>query len=223
MKNDQIQFLGFFAEEFRRLARNELVARSVEAVTANFIFFIIFVRNTVHISVIGDRLVETRIKNSDLGNARHDLFAGFDTVEIGGVMKRTEGETVADRLLDLGGNENGTGYLVSSVQNAVPDRLDLGNGRDDPVFLAYERVENYFQRRRMIGHIDIRLILFRIGLESERARCALDADPVAKSLCDDLFGLDVKQLIFQRRRAGVDNKNLHFFPPVFSARIRNNG
>ncbi len=136
-------------------------------------------------------------------------------------MKRTEGETVADRLLDLGGNENGTGYLVSSVQNAVSDRLDLGNGRDDPVFLAYERVENYFQRRRMIGHIDIRLILFRIGLESERARCALDADPVAKSFCDDLFGLDVKQLIFQRRRAGVDNKNLHFFPPVFSARIRN--
>ncbi len=48
-------------------------------------------------------------------------------------MERAEGDAFADRSLagfvnDAGGNE-----LVAAVENAVTDRIDLVNGRDDAV------------------------------------------------------------------------------------------
>ena len=104
------------------------------------------------------------------------------------------------------------------MKHAVTDSLYLGNGRNNAVFFAYERFENYFKSRRMVGHIDVCLILFRIGLERKCSHGSFNTNSVTETLCDDFFRFDVEQLVFQRRRTGVDNKNFHFVPPVFSAR-----
>ena len=107
MKNYKVQIFGLFAEKVSSLAGNELMARAVEAVTANLVFFIVLVRNTVHKRIIGNSLMKTRVENRNLWNTRHYLFTGLNTVEVCGVVKRSEREAVTDGLLNFGSNENG--------------------------------------------------------------------------------------------------------------------
>jgi hypothetical protein len=43
---------------------------------------------------------------------------------------------------------------------------------------------------------------------------AIDTDTLAQTLCADLTGLGVHQLILQGRAAGVDDQNIHYkLPP----------
>ena len=51
--------------------------------------------------------MKTRVENRNLRNTRHYLFTGLNTVEVCGVVKRSEREAVTDGLLNFGSNENG--------------------------------------------------------------------------------------------------------------------
>ena len=83
--------LGSFnlTEDIGHNARNITVRGSVEAVTANFILFVHFVRDSVHKGFSGHSLVEGGVENNNLGSVLTKTFdACADTLNMGFIMKR---------------------------------------------------------------------------------------------------------------------------------------
>ena len=72
--------------------------------------------------------MERSVEHGDLGLARHDLLAGLDAHEVGGVVERAEGDAVADGLLAGFVDDAGFDELVAAVQHAMADGIDLVRG-----------------------------------------------------------------------------------------------
>ena len=152
--------------------------------------------------------MERRVKDRDLRLAGHGLFAGLDAHEVGGVVQRAEGDAVADGLLaglvdDAGGNE-----LVTAVQHAVADGVDLIDRLDDAVLSVNQNGHNGLDGLFVRGHGDV-LDQLLVGGDGLVVESAVDADALAKTLGGDVAGIGVHELILQARAAGVDDQNVH--------------
>ena len=90
MAGNNLKLLRLLSEDSSGSKSYITVARSVEAVAADTVFLVIFVRKRIHIRIVGHRLMEPGIKNSNLRNIAHDLLAGVDSGEVVGVMQRSE-------------------------------------------------------------------------------------------------------------------------------------
>jgi hypothetical protein len=91
----------------------------VETVFTDAVLFVVVIRNGIQISFRSHGLMELGIKHTDIGNAGHGFFAGFDTGEVRGIVQRTEGEALTDNVFNLFGDEHRSGDFFSAVQNAA--------------------------------------------------------------------------------------------------------
>ena len=83
MASNYLELVKRFSHNLGTFRGYEAVARTVEAVTAYLIFFIIFIGQGADVSVIGDRAVIRRIENAYLRNLGKKLFASFDALYCG--------------------------------------------------------------------------------------------------------------------------------------------
>ena len=86
--------------------------------------------------------MEGGVEHGDHGHAGHELLAGLDADDVGGIVQGREGIALLDGGHDLVGDDDGLGELLAAVDHAVTDRVDLLHGADDAVLLVNEGVQN---------------------------------------------------------------------------------
>ena len=87
MAGNHLQVLQILAHQFRAAVADIAVRGSVEAVTANRVLFIIFIRNGIHVCFWRHGGMESRIEYNNLGHrlAEH-LDAGPDALDVRFIM-----------------------------------------------------------------------------------------------------------------------------------------
>ena len=140
-------------------------------------------------------------------------------------MQRAEGDRFSDGRLYGLRNEGGGGKLIAAVEYTVADRADLVHALYDAAVFGCESVENELYRRNVVRH---GLFVYN-GLAAYRGMLELGAVyayALAGALRDDGFVIHIEKLIFQRRAAGIDNKDLHLpvsFLPFLYAPLAKSG
>ena len=211
---DQLELLDGLAEHIGRALGNILVRGAVEAVAADLVLLIVLIGKSIGVSHGRHGLVEGSVEHGDHGHAGHELLAGLDADDVGGVVERGEGIALLDCLHDLVGDDDGLGKLFAAVDDAVADSVDLLHGADDAVLLVDERVQHGLDGLVVGGHGDGSgldgFLAGKLGLIGEQT---VDADTLAQTLRQQLARGGVEQLILQGRRTCVDDQNIHKYTP----------
>lgn len=99
------------------------VARAVEAVAADAVVLVVFIRNGVHIGLAGHGLVERSVEHGDHWHiVAHDGAAGVDAGDIGGVVQRRKRRALLERGHDGVVDLHGAGELLTAVDDTVARR-----------------------------------------------------------------------------------------------------
>ena len=110
-----------------------------------------------------------------------------------------------DGVIDL----DGAGELLTAMDDTVADGVDLLHGGDHTVLGAGQLVDDRGDGLGVGGH---RQVFVKDGLAADERgvlQVTVDTDALAQALGQKVLGLHVDQLIFQRRAAGIDDKNFH--------------
>ena len=95
------------------------------------------------------------------------------------------------------------------MDDAVADGVDLLHGGDHTVLGAGQLVDDRGNGLGVRGHRQV-FVKDRLAADERGVlQVTVDADALAQALGQEMFGLHVDQLIFQRRAAGIDDKNFH--------------
>ena len=210
MAGYELQFLSRSAHDLGAVTGDIAVGSAVEAVAADAVILIVFVRHSVHICLARHGLMESGVEHCDHGHVAHDGLAGLDAGEVRGVVQRSERDALFDSVHDRSVNENGLGELLAAVEHTVADSVYLTHGGDHAVLGAYELVDRCGDSLGMRGHGDIRFKNLLVADQRGVLEMTVNADALAQALGHDLFGLHVDQLILKRGAAGIDNKDLHY-------------
>ncbi len=97
------------------------------------------------------------IEHGDLRDARHDLLAGLDAHQVGGIVQRAEGDAFGNRCDDVVVNQRALGKFFPAVHDAVPDGADLFQAADNAVVLAGQLLDDGVDRLRVGRQGNIRL------------------------------------------------------------------
>ena len=202
---DELELFDGLAHQLGAAGGDIAVGGAVEAVAADAVVLVVLVGDGVHERLAGHGLVERGVEHGNHGHVAHDVAAGLDAGDVGGVVQGREG----DARLNGGHNAvvdlHGFCELLTAVDDAVADGVDLLHGADNTVFGAGELLNDRGDGLGMGGHGDV---LIEDGLAADQGgvlEVAVDADPLAQALGHDLFGLHVDELILERGAAGVDN------------------
>ena len=139
------------------------------------------------------------IKDGDLGHI-HDLFARLDTLEVCGIVERTEFEAFSDRSLDLFRNKDGGAEFFRAVKDSVAYRADLIGRFYNASVGAYERVDDELDGFAVIRHeIGHRLDIFAfVGGDLVCEGCVRVAYLLADAFGEKDLSFHVYKLIFER-------------------------
>ena len=127
--------------------------------------------------------MECRVEDGDVGHVGKRPASRAYALQVRRVMQRCESRKLVNLRLNLGGDQGRPVEDRSAVHHAMTDR-DNVRGRPQPV----EHPPHS-------------------GLMVRDAGAGL-ADPFDKATQRDLLGLDIDELVFDRRGAGVDDENL---------------
>ncbi len=127
-------------------------------------------------------------------------------------MQGSEVDELFDLVLDVFGDEVGLGEVHAALDDAVTDGGDLVQRVDDLGLAAGEDLLDLIEGRGMVRQDDV-----EVDLDAGIGLCfdvAVDGDALAKAFGDDFFVRHIDELIFQGRRAGVDDEDLHGVSPL---------
>ena len=216
---DELELFDGLAHELGAAGGHVAVARAVEAVAADAVVLVIFIRDGIHIGLAGHGLVERSVKHGDHWHVvAHDGAAGVDAGDVGGIVQRGKRRALLkgghDGIVDL----DRAGKLLAAVDDAVTDGVDLFHGGDHTVLGAGQLVDDRGDGFGVGGHRQV-FVKDRLAADERGVlEVTVDADALAQTFGQDVFGLHVDQLILQGRASGIDDKNFHSQIP-FSYKI----
>ena len=123
----------------------------MEAVFADAVLAVVFVRERIHVVDGRDRLVERGVEYGNLRYARKHVLDREDSLQVGRVVQRCDLEERADLLLDLVGYQTACGEELSAVSDAVADRLHLVERTDYTVPGIGQCIQYQTDTRRVVG------------------------------------------------------------------------
>ena len=151
--------------------------------------------------------MESGIEHRHLGSALHDLFAGFNTHQVGRIVQRSQGEAVTDRLFRGVVHNNRGRERAAAVQHPMADSTDFISALDHAELRILQDLEHQLCSGFMVRDLLCDLSLFVTGAVLQLA--ALNADTFDQALGQLLLAVHVDQLILQGRRTCVHNQNFH--------------
>ena len=124
MRDNDSMVLRIEPQRLHRAARDIAVRGAVETVAPHALFAIQPVRDR-----IGERgrthgLMERGVENDHLGNGRHDLHAGVDSEQIGGIVQRRQRRDRLDVGQHLRRHQSRGGEALAAVDDAMSDDDD---------------------------------------------------------------------------------------------------
>src|SRR5690606_8572313 len=202
--DDDVHLGRVLAEQRCRALGDVLVRRAVGAVAADRVRARQLAVDRVGVRLGRQRRVERRVEHDDVRHVRERLARRADAREVGRVVQRPERAQVLDVGLDLLVHDGGPGEPVAALDDAVAD------GDEVP------RV----QGRAVLGevpqqHAHAGLVVPQLRLEGRPAVRAVVPDgahglpdPLEQPDGERLLGLDVDQLVLDRRRSRVDDQDV---------------
>ena len=180
------------------------MARSVEPVAPDLVLLVIAVGKTIDVGMLRHGLMEGRIEHRDLRYGGKDLGDGLDSHDIGGIVKRREGNALSEgrhhlRIQLYGGRE-----LFARVDDPVSDGAQLAQRGQHPMPLVHKGIKDKLDAHLVIrdgGHLDHRFHT-RLGVLDLRP---VDTDTLHQPLREDALRIHVEKLILQGRAAAVDD------------------
>ena len=91
----------FFSKKFYSFTRYEHMACSVETISSDAVFLIIFIWDCIHSCFLWNIHTKCCIEYCYIRFARHCFFASFNTDQVCRVMKRSEVEAVTNNFLHV--------------------------------------------------------------------------------------------------------------------------
>ena len=153
--------------------------------------------------------MESGVEYADHRNIGHDLTACANAHHVCRIVQGREIRNGFDNVHDILINDNRLGELLTAMNYAMTDRIDLIHALNNAVLGIKHGVYDYADSFDMVFNVsnDLKALFPHGGLINYVG--ILDADTVNKSLGNDRFFLNIDQLILERRAACIDNKNLH--------------
>ena len=125
MCRNNLLLLRIDTQELAYTGTDITVTCAVETVATNRIFLIQLIRKRVHVCVIRHRLMECRIEDCYLRNARKNLLNCVNTLQVSRVVQRSQLHALDDHLFYLRSDEHGLVEFLSAVDYTVTDGVDL--------------------------------------------------------------------------------------------------
>ena len=142
MANNDFQILPVFSQYFRRPPGHEVMACSMETVTAHSVLFIVFIGQGVHERFGRHGLMESCVEYSHLRHFGHKGGDCFYACHICGIVQGGEVVALLDHVLDFIGDKDTLAEFFCSVHHAVAYGIDLGIALDASFHRIGEKVEN---------------------------------------------------------------------------------
>jgi hypothetical protein len=133
--------------------------------------------------------------------------AGLDAHERRLVVQGRELGQLVDLGDDVVVDDDGAIEVLAALHHAVPDGVDVVEGVDGLVRTGGERLEHDGHGGVVVFHglVDDELVVIDAVLVEGLG----GADPLADALGKHLLGLDIDELVLQRRGTSVDNEDVH--------------
>ena len=211
MARDDLQVFDRLLHKGRAALCDIAVRRSMRAVFANLMLLAQLVWQRIHVCRRRKRLEERRVKNGHLRHIGSHALAHVDAFERGRVMERRQRAEAFDFLDDIGRDEHRGVEIIATMYDAMPDGVDFVNGVDGRTLAVAQCIEYDGQCLFVVGHVLGEDALVFVGAVLDVGIFASDA--FAQALGEHLIVFSVDELVFQRRRASVDDENFHEVPP----------
>ena len=195
------EFVNVAAEELIGGAPDETVGGAVSAVLADVKLLDHVARQGIAPSVLGHVVVESGVGDDDVADLGEHVTADLDNVSLGVVVKRGERSDLTDLGEDLVVDDGGLGEVPAALNNAVTNAVD-------GLIHGLQNLEDVLDGSLVVRKLDLELLLLAAHL-LVADEGTLDADALAVALSVDLTGVDVEQLVLQRRAAGIDDQDVH--------------
>ena len=163
---------------------------AVETVTADAVFLVIFVGESVHVCKVGHCLMESRVENGDLRHAGEKLLESVYALEICGIVERSERDAFFNRVLDGFGYFHRTAEFAAAVQDSVSHGFYLADvGHNAALFIGEGFYEHLYRvrviRLRRQGFVGFHFAHLAVSVgefvrKSGEIRCELLKDAVAQ-------------------------------------------
>ena len=200
VSRDEAGFFGLGAEHLASFGSHEAVACAVGAVTADAVLFIELVRNTVEVSLLRHRLVESRIEHGNLREAREELRGAFHAGCVCRFVERRKKRDAADVVDDFRRDAFALDVLTA-MHDAVADGFDCSSeilGVEEFLDLV-----NSFGMRGAV-EVEVNLAFGALGLG-----VTVHADIFDEAACNGFLGLGVDDSELYRGAAAVKNEYAH--------------
>ncbi len=191
-------------EELVRGAPDVAVGSAVGAVLADVKLVHDVAGQGVAPGVLGHVVVERSVRDDDVAELGEHLAADLDDVGLRVVVERGQRGDLANLGEHIVVDDGGLGEVPAALDDAVADAVD---GLVD----VLQDLEDVLDGGLVVGQRDLELLLLAAHLLMADEG-AVDADALAVALGIDFAGVDVEQLVLQRRAAGIDDQNVHVSP-----------
>ena len=135
----------------------------METIAAHAVLLIQLVGDSIHISLGRHGLMEGRIKNTYLRQTRHQFLHGINTLQVSGVMQRSQIADGLESLQHLVSEDNALVELLTSVYHAVTDGIDFLQVFDDTDLRIGQQREDELHTLGMLGDVVHNLLLLTIS------------------------------------------------------------
>ena len=196
----------FLSEEFGGGEGHIVVAGSVEAVFADAVLFVVVIGDGIEVCFRGHGLVKLSVEDADVGDSGEVFFAGFDSGEVRGVVKRSEGEAFADDVLDFRRDFDRLGDFFAAVEDAVTDSGDFGEALDDADFRIDEHFADFGESFAVVCDMEGNLFLEAVGAFVDQIG-GIASDTFDLSACENFIfsAFHVEKRVLEGGAAGIDN------------------
>ena len=174
----------------------------MEAISSDFVFFIVFVRDCIQICSFRHCLVECCIKYTYLWYARHDFFACFNTNQVCRVVQRCQFAAFLQCFFYCIINDNRACEIFTTMYHTMTQCIDFFHRFYNTMICICQCVQYHFYSHAVVLHIIVKnhiIFASRLMFQSR----TFNTNSFAKTFCHYCFCIHINQLIFQRRTTTV--------------------
>ena len=168
----------------------------MEAVFTNFVFFIVFIRNCIHICFFRHGLMESSIKYSYVWFARHQFHTCTDPHQVCRVVQRSKVAAFFDYTEYFVIDDAGIGDFCAAVEYTVSDCFYFIQVLQYTCRRIYQSVKNHLDCFCMCRHS--RLCNFFFSACRLIYKSSVNTDTLAQTFCCNFLCFRVNELEFQR-------------------------
>ena len=177
---------------------------AVCAVTLDLVLVGDFLVQRIGARCLRQLLEEGGVEDINLRNLREQLAHDSRPLGLRAVVQRSEHSQLLDLGSGVGGHQGRVREGVAALDNSVPDGDDAGLFKARAVFL--EEPEHALEALLMVFDLLVELVLFAVVFVLVVAVNRF-ADLLDDTRCDSFAGLEIYQLVLDRARTRIDNKD----------------